>query len=171
MDNGNFEQQFTQNLKSMPMQSAGAGSASGKLPLIIAVALAAVLLVESIALVITLTGYISANSEEFSEEESYISDDEIADDKNYVYDADYNLTALGITCKNSNGDYYKLTTDNKYEQYGSSGLTSSGTYSVNRDRIISLTATDGKDRVLYYDFAILADGNTIYECGEDAVTE
>ena len=168
MDNNNFEQQFTQNLKAMPMQPAEA-SGSSKLPLVISVALAVIVIVQSIALIITLTNYFSiANGEaEYSdvEEEPVISDD--YNDSDYVYDSEDNLTAVNITCKGSNGASIQLTTDNKY-QSGSDY----GTYTIIRDSIVPVTSSDGTKKVLYYDGVILADGTTIYDCGEaESTTE
>ena len=167
-NNGNFEQQFTQNLKATaapaPMATSTSSSAS-KLPLVIAIALAAITLVESIALVITLSNYFAITS---GEDEGYeVPVDEVVD-ANYVYDNNYDLTAINFTCTAEDGSYYNLTTDNQFEQYNGAGsLAASGSYTIKNDSLISLS---GSNKVLYYDGFDIADGLTVYIC-EEVVTE
>lgn len=161
MDN-NYEQQFAQSLQTAPTP-IGATSNS-KLPLIVAAILAAVTLVESIALVISLTNQSNIASEETASEE-YVDDTDY-NTSDYVFDNEDNLTAINLNCIAENGASYKLTTDKNYQQYDSSNqVISSGTYSIVRDSIIPLSsANDNSEHILFYDGVIIADGTTIYEC-------
>ena len=161
MDN-NYEQQFTQSLQAAPA-SAGV-TTNSKLPLIVAAILAAVTLVESIALVISLTNQSNLATEE--EDISYVDDSDYSA-ADYVYDDEDNLSAVNLNCKNENGAYYKLTTDKNYQQYDASNqMVGSGTYSIVRDSIIPLSSSNGNgsEHVLFYDGVILADGTTVYDC-------
>lgn len=166
MDNDNFEQQFTQKVKStMPQKRVAVADNGSKLPLIIAIALAAITLVESIVLVITLTNYFG----EFgSDGEEVVADYETSlEDAIHSYDDNGNLIALEVTCTADNGAKFALTKSKTYEQYStSSAIIGSGSYSVVNDSLISLSGTD-EGKVLYYDWASLADGLTIYDCEED----
>ena len=83
MDNNDFEQQFTKNLKdSAPVvaQPMEASVGSSKLPLIVAIVLAVVTLLESIALIIALNNVNTALS--FNEVEEY-TDEELAEGDYY----------------------------------------------------------------------------------------
>lgn len=182
MDNNDFEQQFTQNIKASiaqpsvqsptayePSSTHTAGAITNKFPLIIAIALAAVTLVESIALIITLNNYFSYVNDDYIEEDD--TEDIVTQYDNYVYDDDYNLTAINLTCKNDDGTSYVFTTDGKYQALNSSSsLSNFGTYTITNDSLISLNNTDGTNKVLYYDGFSVADGLTIYSC-EEPTTE
>lgn len=162
MDNANnFEQQFSQNVKAAAVAPVPTANSEGssKLPLVVAIALAAVTLVESIVLIITLSNYFALTN--YTEDEYYESE-EVYNESTadaYVYDDDYNLAAVGITCTAENGATITLDTTNKYS--GSS--LGSGTYTITNDSLISL---QGSNKVLYYDGVDLADGLTIYTCEE-----
>ncbi len=174
MDNQNFEQQFTQNVRSSAAQPTGVESgSSSKLPLVISIALAAIVLVESIVLLITISNYSNAVNNYFSDEVDegevveggVIDNDTVEDD--YVYDDEGNLTAMEITCTNESGTKIKLDKSNKLEILdSSSNVTASGSYTILRDSVISL-AGSSNDRTFYYDGLILADGTTIYDCEEE----
>ena len=174
MDN-NFEEQFTQNLRATPIQPARINKQSSnggsRLPLIISVALAAILLIESIALVITLVNYFDTFS---YDEESYVEDDD-TDIDNYVTDDAGNFVAFNATCTNpETGAYYTFSNNNSYREYASgSNLASSGTYSIKLDSIIVFNSpTDSNKKNLVYDGFLLTDGEVIYECEEpEADTE
>lgn len=167
MDNSNFEQQFTQNVKTtaMPPVPSMASEGTGKLPLIIAIILGVVTLIETIVLVITLSGhfaYLNSNSE--VDYETAVEDDYV--NSAYVYDKDYNLTALNLTCVASDGSTYELTTDNQFSQHDNNGSPiASGSYSITNDSLISLADTN---KVLYFDGFDVADGLTVYTCKEVA---
>lgn len=166
-NNGNFEQQFTQNLKaSAPAPTAATVSASpNKVSLVIIIALAAITLLESIVLIITLSNYFSIMNEG-SDDIEEVSLEEEPDANNYTYDNDYNLLAFGLTCVAEDGSSYEFTLDNKYEQYNGAGsLAASGPYTITNDSLISLS---GSNKVLYYDGFDVADGTTIYTCEETA---
>ena len=168
MENDNFEQQFQQNLQASMAQPVANESSSGKLPLIISIALAAVILVESIALVITLNNYFAImNGEE--DGDAITVEEEPADNGVYVYDDNYNLTAMNITCTSENGAKFVLTNTKNYQELdSSSSQIGSGTYSIINDSLIPLSgANNNQERVLYYDGFNLADGTTLYECEEN----
>ena len=168
MDN-NFEEQFTQNLRATPVQPAHINKQSGngdsRLPLIISVALAAILLIESIALVITLVNYFDTFS---VADEGFVEEDDSYLD-NYITDDAGNFVAFNATCTNpETGAYYTFSTNNNYREYASgSNLASSGTYSIKLDSIIVFNSpTDSNKKNLVYDGYLLTDGETIYECEE-----
>lgn len=167
-NNSNFEQQFKQNLKAttpvQPVYEARLESTGGsKLPLVIAIALAAITLVESIALVITLNNYFSY-SDDYGEDEGYVANSYY--DSVYSYNDDGDLTAMNLSCAAEDGSYYKLDTTNKYEFHNTTGaIAGTGTYAVTNDSLISLS---GSDKVLYYNGFDIADGLTIYTCEEIA---
>lgn len=172
MDNtGNFEQQFTQNVKSaatQPVYEAKLGSApsGSKLPIVIAIALAAIVLVESIALIITLGNYFSLTNNSGTEEIEM--DNAYQEDSDYVYNDNDELTAIKLTCEAPDGSYYVFDVNNKYEEHNStSAIANSGTYKITHDKLISLS---NGDKILYYDGFEIADGLTIYSC-EGAITD
>ncbi len=165
MDNNNFEQQFTQNVKStMPQPAMETPVGSSKLPLIIALALAAITLVESIVLIIAFVNFFG---EDTSEE--IINEDISVEENNYYqYDNDGNLVSLNLTCTAEDGAKYVLTNSKTYEHRDASGsVTNSGDYSIVNDSLVSLTSSNG-NKVLYYDWVSLADELTLYDCDEDS---
>ena len=171
MDNSNFEQQFKQNVKTSamaPVPTASTGE-TNKLPLIIAIVLAIVTLVESIVLIIALSNRPSVQTET-SENNDYQTpiayDDYIR--SAYVYDDDYNLIAVNFSCVADDKSSYILTASNYFEQRDSAGsVTASGDYSISNDSLVSLKDSG---KVLYYDGFNIADGLTIYKC-EEVATE
>ena len=167
-NNGNFEQQFTQNLKATAPAPVPTTATAGtnKLPLVIAIALAAITLVESIVLIITLSNYFSLVN---GDSDAYeIPTEGSSDAEAYAYDDDYNLTAVSLSCVAEDGSSYKLTIDNQFEQYNAAGsLAASGPYTITNDNLISLA---GSNKVIYFDGFDIADGLTIYTC-EEATTE
>lgn len=175
MDNNNFEQQFTQNIKATPTQAMGASvDASGngggsRLPLIIALALGAITFVESIVLMITLVNYFSYVNEDYNPEEDTYVDDAV-DDGDYKYDVDDNLIAFNETCRGENGSYYSFGSDNKYQFFdSSSNPTDSGTYTLIREAVVTLNG-NSQNKTLYYGGGFIADGTVIYDCEETSTT-
>lgn len=176
MDNSNsFEQQFAQNLKAtaQPVQyyntNPSGNSGNSKLSLVIIISLAAITLVESIVLLITLRNYFSTVNNYFALSEEYsrgttTTDDEENDnvDNVYIYDDNENLTAMDVTCTTADGNSYSFTNTGTY-----TGGGISGTYTITNDSLISLS---GSSKVLYYDGSTVADGLTIYECKENNTT-
>ena len=168
-NNSNFEQQVAQSVKATTvpptMATAAATTNTNKLPLIIAIVLAVITLIESIALIITSSNYSALLNRESNEEyEAPVENDFV--DEAYAYDDDYNLTALSFVCTAEDGSRYILGIDNKYEQYnGGDSLVSSGSYTISNDALISLS---DNNKVLYYDGINIADGLTVYNCEEVA---
>lgn len=165
-NNGNYERQFAQNLKSatpIPMENASTGS--NKLLLVITIMLAIITLMESIALITTLNNYFSIMNEEVVVDESSFEEEPVYDA--YVYDDDYNLTAFNLICTTEDGSYFSFDSDKKFEQHNTTGaISASGSYTITNDSLITLS---GSDKVLYYDGFDIADGLTIYNCEENAV--
>ena len=169
MDN-NYEQQFAQSLNTTPTP-VKAGSNS-KLPLIVAIILAVITLVESIALLASLTNQSNLTITENVEEDTEDIDDTEYSAAEYKFDDDDNVIALKLNCKDENGSSFELTTDQTYQQSNGSGqVFESGTYTITRDGIISLSGSNNNGRVIFYDGLILADGNTIYKCQTNELTE
>ena len=166
MDNQSFEQQFTQNVRSSAVQPASMESGgSSKLPLIVSAILAVIVLIESVALIIMISNYSTANNEYFADDTTEIGSEDGTDDT-FVYDEDGNVTAMEITCTNENGAKISLDKSNKLEILDSSSkATDSGSYTILRDSVISLTGSSN-DRSLYYDGSFLADDTVIYDCEE-----
>lgn len=174
MDNtGNFEQQFTQNVKAtatQPVYEAQSVGTTGNSKLLIAItiALAAIVLVESIALVLTLSNYFSYTNAESGGEENEASYEENTSNPNYSWDESYNLTAMNLTCTAEDGSYFTFDLNNKYEEHNStSAIASLGSYAITNGSLVSLS---NSGKVLYYDGWDIADGLTIYKC-EENVTE
>ena len=169
MDNENFKQQFTQNVRSASVQPAVAVERPSSLPLIISLALAAIVLVESIALVITLTNYFSLanpneNVEEVFNEEDYV-------ENSYFFDDDGNLSAMELVCTSEAGNKYNFRKDNTYTKVDSgSNQTGSGTYSIIKDSVIPLDG-EASGKVVYFDGFEVAEGTTLYACEEVANNE
>ena len=163
MDNNNFEQQFSQNVKStVPAQSVTLREEPSKLPLIIAVVLAAITLIESIILVITLVNYFQ---EMAPVEDDIISEGDygIIDDGLSGYSNDGDLIWLNLTCTNEDsGDKIVLTESKTIQQYKNSSIVGNNTYSIVNDSLISLSGDENK--VLFYDGYSIADGLKIYDC-------
>ena len=147
-NNNNFEQQFTQNVKSVtPVQSVAAGEGSSKLPLIISIVLGAVTLIESIILVVTLVNFfqvVNPTEEEINADvEEY---DTIGDDDEFVgYNDDDEVDWLNLTCTNEEtGNQYVLTQSKSFQKYENSSLVNSGSYAVFNDSLVSLSGDEGK---------------------------
>ena len=199
MDNSNLDQQFKQsinavapkpvavsrpvsNINSNPSPNIIKQSNSEKLPWIISIILAAIVLIESIALVIFLIIHFNMVNNtyeiedveipEYSNEETVIEED--VSDSNYIYDENYNLTAANLTGVADDGATIVLDTSNNYKRYdGSSSTIDSGSYTIKNDSLISLK-TSGSDngKVLYFDSITIADDLIIYDCERiDAETE
>lgn len=169
-NNSDFAQQFTQNIKATATQPAyttqpPVASNGAKLPLIVAAILAVVVLVESIALIITLNNYFSFFGENNSYGEEAATTEDGYTDGNFIYDANDNLTAMNLTCTTEDGRSYGFSIDGKYQQLsGPDILSSFGTYTITNDTLIALNNSANNGKVLYYDGLNLADGLTIYEC-------
>lgn len=166
MDNNDFEQEFSQKVKSSvsPSKPVTVSGEPSRLPLIIAAVLAAITLIESIILVITLVNYF--------QEMNPIVDDAVVEEDYYVedglsgYDNDGNLIWLDLTCTNKDsGDKIILSKSNTLQQFEGSTLVKSSTYSIVNDSLISLSGDEGK--VLFYDGWSVADGLKIYDCDFD----
>ena len=171
--NRNFEQQFTQSLKasaSAPSaQSITASSENSKLPLIVAIVLAIVTLVETIALIISLTNRPTTSVSEPEEDVYYgevpVNGEEYSDE-NYTYDDELNLIAFRATCVAENGSSYSFDISNNFTYSGDS--SSNGTYTISDSDLISLS---NNDKVLYYNGISVADGLTIYNCEEETKSD
>lgn len=166
----NFEQQFTQNIKSTPIQPVQSPDSGGssKLPWIVVSILAGIVLIESIVFVITASNYFTlASEDEYTESEL---EAEEYTDPNYIYDDNGLLVAFNETCRNSDDSYYKFTTNKNYQYFDSSANpVSSGTYDLERESVIFLSGAPNK--TLFYVGNYIVDGNITYECDNIEDTE
>ena len=170
MDNNDFEQQFTQNVKkTMPAKSATTtGDSLSKLPLVVAIVLGIVTLIESIILIVTLINFfqvVNPVEEEISVDvEEY---DTIGDEDEFTgYNDNDELVWLNLTCTNEDSNSkYVFTKTKDFQQFKGSDIVNSGTYSIVNDTLVSLSGDGGK--VLFYDGYSVADGLTIYDCDFD----
>lgn len=170
MDNS-FEEQFAQNLRTTSAQATkpiSRPTSDSRLPLIISVILASIVLIESIALVITIVNYFDTFS---SDTEGFVEEQEDPSVENFIISEDGHLVAFNSTCKNAEtGAYYTFSTNNSFREYSATGsLSSSGTYSIVRDSIVKFNTSSGSKDNLIYDGYILTDGNIIYDCEEPAI--
>ena len=166
MDNNDFEQQFTQKVKSSvpPAQPVAVREEPSKLPLIIAAVLAAITLIESIVLVITLINYFQIINP--IEDDNIAESDYFVDDGLSGYDENGSLIWLNLTCTNKDsGDKIVLTESKSFQQYKGSSVTESNTYTIVNDSLISLSGDE--EKVLFYDGYSIADGLKIYDCDFD----
>ncbi len=168
-NNGNFEQQFTQNLKdgTSVAQLAEPTTNNSKLPLIVAIVLGVITLLETIALIISLTNRPTTTS--FEEGDEYLEEANVGDDDyagNFNYDNELNLTSFNATCTSNDGASYSFNISNKYNFSGSPAA--SGSYTITNSDLISLTDSN---KVLYYNGIYVADGLTVYMCEEPAESE
>ena len=170
MDNNttNFENQFVQTIKSssQPIVPADAPRTENKsfLPIIISVILSAIIVLQSIALIML----VNTNSSIFNNTDDEVEETE--DDTEqipYVYDDSGFLVALSANCKSSDGSSFFLTLDNSFEEYDtSSTLVDSGKYSINRNSVFTFNRKSG-DKTLFYDGYQLTDGTVFYNCEEE----
>ena len=173
MNNDNFEQQFSQKVKAtMPPAPAAPVVATGgsSLPLIVAIVLGVITLLESVVLIFTLINYFQlANPGEVETvpEAEYI---EGGDDGLSGYDDSGNLIWLNLTCTNKeSGNKFVLTKSNKYQYYTGSTISESGDYAIVNDNLVSLSGSNSS-KVIYYDGYSLADSLTLYDCDFDVET-
>ncbi|MDO5451476.1 MAG: hypothetical protein Q4F56_00085 [Candidatus Saccharibacteria bacterium] len=180
MNNDDFEQQFTQTVKTLATEHppvverepiSPKPSSNSKLLIIAIIVLSIILLVESIALIITLNNYFSNMEYEYVEED--LGEATEIPDSNYVWDEEGNLVAFDISCTSGNGSRYVLNKDGKYQEYdNSSTLVDLGTYTIINNGIIPLTSTrTTEEKVIYYDGFDLAHNTTIYHCEEGSVKD
>ena len=169
MDNSNFEETFRQSIKDQTVQPVIAKAPekninNEKTLLTISIIFGIITLVESIILVLTLVNYFSVVNGGNSAEDDIIAEATLneAKNNNFVYDKDYNLIAMNLTCTNSEGSTISLDTSNAYTIHGTNGSSdTSGSYVIANDSLVSLPEIS---KVLYYDGFDLADGLVIYSC-------
>ena len=168
MDNENFRQQFTQNVKAASAPPVAVVESPSRLPFIISIALAAIVLVESIALLVTMTNYFSiANEVELGDE---VVTEENYTETNYFFTDEGKLKAFYLVCTSEAGNKFIFNKDNTYTKADSnSSQTGSGNYSITNDSIVSLDGSS--DKILYYDGFSIAEGTTLYNCEEVATNE
>lgn len=167
MDN-NYGQQYIQNTNSIPAQPTGSADDSGssKMPLIISIALSAVVLVESILLLVTITNYFSIMNESELENESYDDSEDASINDDYAFDKNDNIIAFNGSCRSNNGSRYEFTKDGKFQYFDtSSNPVNSGTYTMTDEVVINLSDSD---KTLYFGDEYVVDGNTVYDCADES---
>lgn len=168
MDNNqNFEQQFIQQVKNAPLPAAQPEKNHKDFPVIPTI-LGAIIILQSIALIILMTNYFSlTNSSDEEAGEIEEETEETEEESPYVYNENNELTAMTATCTAEDGTSLVLTKSKNYEEYdASSSLTGSGTYTITRDSVFSFNKSSGKSRTLFYDGYTLTDGTVFYDCEE-----
>lgn len=165
MDNNNFEQQFIHNVQQTtagPPVPTPQQPTTSKLPLVIALALACIVIVESIALLITLTNYFSITSPEQNSDQVIAAED-YQTNNSYLYDQDENLISVKTNCTDDKGVSYRFDTNNTVSIYDeSNSLVKSEEYSVTHNNLI--TFSSDPNHVFYFDGFTLADGLHVYSC-------
>ena len=182
MENNNYEQEFIQNVKrtSQPVpsrQTALKTSANTSVaPLVIAIILALVVLIESIALAIFAVNYgeaLDLYGGDYSSEIEYdsVSDspEALSEASSYNYDDDYNITAFDLTCTTDDGSKYTFTKSKSYQKTdASSNSTSSGSYSIiNSGAVVLNSSNTNEEKIVYYDGYDIIEGTTFYACEEN----
>ncbi len=168
MNNNEFTEQFKQNIKAPAVPPTSTTQQSNKLYLTAIIALSAVLIFESIALIIITINYFSSVNEYDDVVEDYsITVEGSNPGELFFYDNDDNLVSVNTNCTNNEtGNYIVLSSDKSIKEYDSTNsLSNSDTYTIINDTIISLS--NDTDRVLYFDDDTLYDGLVIYDCTYD----
>ena len=170
--NNDFEQQFMQGVKATqptqasktPKQTNSYHGGVSSTPFIITIAaLGIALLLESIVLVFFTIDYFGVMA---AGDDPSLDEREGADDGKYVYNSDFDITALNLTCTAEDGARYNFNSERKYQfSDTSAGTSDSGTYSVLRDSDVTLTSPTGGQKVVYFDGDFIADGTKMYDCG------
>lgn len=166
MDKENYEQQFMQNIKSGTSNKnpeTPSHKPASSLPLVIAIILAIIVLIESIVLIIVLAnlfgGYVSDLDVTYE-----ISDDE---EEYYIFDDQGDISAFSITCTSDDNSQYSFGKNQQYKAYNAeSELLDSGSYSIIRSDIIVLGEPSTNNKTLFYDGANVVDDLVFYECEE-----
>lgn len=184
MDNNDFKQQFTQNIKTnvaqdtvtspsvigSPSRVPGASASKGgaiQLPWIVSGILALALVIESIVLAISLTSYFAITNEDYETlEDEDIEEIEYSD--SYIYDDNDNLLGFDLSCTSGDGGSYSFSPANTFEQKSNSGsIMSSGKYQIVNNSLIQINASGTPEKVLYFDGSSVADGTVVYDCNEN----
>ena len=170
MENDSFKNQFKQNIQTtLAREQVTTKSADSKLPLAIALALAAVLIVETIALMVFIINYIPSSVSEpsYSDEGSeYLAG-------SYLYDENSDLYAINVECTSESGAVFSFSINNQYNELTQDSSDTNGTYSISHSKLILLSEprSNGEERVLYFDGFSLADGTTFYDCQDKDIEE
>lgn len=149
-----------------PMMSPGNNpqptASSPNLPLIVAIILALVVLVESIVLVFFGINFFGSHDDDYVPLEE--SSDINTEDGSVKYDDADTITALNLKCSGDDG--FTITFDDtmNYVTTGSSQLGESGTYSIVNGEAIVLNSNTGQERVVYFDDFSIVDGIKFYSC-------
>lgn len=184
MENNNYEQDFIKNVRATsrvaPPANKGVGGADGasRLPLIVSIVLAMVVLVESIALTVFAINYgevLDLYGDDVADSEFDTNDDSpeaLSEGSIYNFDENYMITAFDLTCVADDGIKYSFTKAGDYEKTDdSSNIIDSGTYSILNGSAVVLNNSDvpngDKKMVAYYDGAYLIEDTTFYTCEEE----
>ena len=166
----NFEQQFTQNLQTSMAAAPSATQNNNKLQLVITIALAAIVLFESIALLIALINFPSPNDNlayENSESEQVESEEVEFVEDTFFYDENDNLVALNLKCTSDDGATMVFASDNTFKQYDqNTTMIESTNYSIHDSKLIEVLNPINSEspKVFYFDGMDVADGLKIYKC-------
>ena len=144
-------------------------SSTSSATIIAIIVLALIILVESIALTITLTNYFGLFSSEIDYDTATESD-YIYPGNNFNYSKDGKLISMDAKCASDDYGYILFSKDNTFQQYNNSNeLIDKGSYTITNSIVISLTNNSSK-RLLSFDGFRLADEEVMYDC-EDSANE
>ena len=170
MNDNNFEQQFIKNVGQSTVANTQTPKNTGTLSLTIAIIMAVIVLIESIALVVISMSYSQMLDNYFSDEgdgfieETYVNESETA----YQFDDSLNLVSFNLTCTAEDGSKFVFKKAKTYQNTSNSS-TSSGTYSILNGSVIVLndSSNSGDQQTLYYEGRNIINGTTYYNCVED----
>ena len=181
MNDNSYEQEFIKNVKRASGPSVGGANSgatsSSKLPLVVSILLAIIVLVESVALIVFAINYaevLDLYGEDVAVEydSSKDSPEDLSENSNFTFDNDYNVTAFNLECVSEDDAKYSFTKAGEYKKTDkTSAVTDSGSYSiVNSGAVILNSRSDaigGEKKIVYYDGYNIMDGLNFYTCDEE----
>lgn len=179
MNNDSYEKAFINSIKQTEQQTPSLQPKSKTvtntptLLLIMAITLAAIVLIESIALTIFAVNYgevldlYGGHESENSETAANDSPEALSENGDFNYDEDYNVTAFNLTCTNEDKSKYIFNKNGEYQKTdASSNPTESGTYSIiNSSAIVLKNPKQTENKIVYYDGYDVIEDITFYDCG------
>lgn len=172
MDNNDFKQQFTQDIKTSTKLS-GPSTQNNRGFFIFMIVITCLMILQLIVSIVILTNTMSRVSE--PNEEAAVSEtgfSEPEDEYASIYNDEGFLTALAATCQSEKGVVFTLDEDNTYQKTNSdSPIPETGTYTIVRGSVVNFTGSNSEQTTLFYDGYALTDGTNFYECEAPATSE
>ena len=177
MNDNSYEQEFIKNVKRASVSPVGNGAnGSSKLPLVVSILLAVVVLLESVALIVFAINYAEVldlyGGDVVAEyDSSKDSPEDLSENSNFTFDKDYNVIAFNLECVAEDDTKYSFTKAGEYKKTDkTSAVTDSGSYSIVNSGAVVLNGgsdtANGEKKIVYYDGYNIMDGLDFYTCDE-----